>query len=251
MRAHMNASLLNGCHHVYLDVGANVGIQLQHLFSPQLNESKKSKLQPVFNEAFGTSAQDRLDSVCAVLFEPNPHHAARLRQLRDTLNHNGGRVELLSRVAASNDDGEKSFHILPASPQYHEWGSSLIHRSGSADAVPVMAVDFSHWLRQTVLNRTFPPRRSSRPSLVMVSLPFVCMLATAVRALAILPCRINLRTPLRRKWTLKVKSGTCSHALSYMAYCASSLECLSSSTARVVTDLSRKLMVPRTDIWIL
>ncbi len=45
------SSLLDGCYHVYLDVGSNVGVQVRKLYEPELYP--QAAVKPVFDEAFG------------------------------------------------------------------------------------------------------------------------------------------------------------------------------------------------------
>jgi hypothetical protein len=139
--------MLAGCLHVFVDVGSNVGVQLTHLYEG----SHGSKVARAFRRWFGPTAE-RLSSTCAVLIEPNPHHEAALLRLCQKFEARGARAALLCR-AASNYDGNASFYIAPAAPQYHEWGSALLDRTKGATRVEVQTIDLARWLRQTVLAR--------------------------------------------------------------------------------------------------
>ena len=44
-------SSLDGCYHVYLDVGSNVGVQVRKLFQPE--DYPRAKVLPVFEDFFG------------------------------------------------------------------------------------------------------------------------------------------------------------------------------------------------------
>ena len=44
-------SLLDGCYHVYLDVGSNIGVQVRKLFQP--DEYPGAAALEVFRETFG------------------------------------------------------------------------------------------------------------------------------------------------------------------------------------------------------
>ena len=44
-------NFLNGCRHVYLDVGSNVGVQVRKLFQPELYD--KAPIIPAFRTNFG------------------------------------------------------------------------------------------------------------------------------------------------------------------------------------------------------
>ena len=67
---------LDGCHHVYLDVGSNVGVQVCKLFQPSYYPN--APFLTIFDKEFGP-VDERRTSVCAVGFEPNPHHTKRLK----------------------------------------------------------------------------------------------------------------------------------------------------------------------------
>ena len=56
-------------------MGSNVGVQVRKLFEPSLYP--KAPFVNVFDKEFGT-VEARKKSVCAVGFEPNPHHTKRL-----------------------------------------------------------------------------------------------------------------------------------------------------------------------------
>ena len=64
--------LLDGCWHVFLDAGANIGIHSRFLFEPE--RFPKSQFRLVFDTYFG--ADRDAQTTCAVSFEPNPTHRA-------------------------------------------------------------------------------------------------------------------------------------------------------------------------------
>ena len=74
-------NVLDGCYHVYLDVGSNIGVQVRKLFEPHLYP--KAKVQTIFDHFFGP-IELRSESVCAIGFEPNPNHTT---YLKGTLYH--------------------------------------------------------------------------------------------------------------------------------------------------------------------
>ena len=67
---------LDGCYHVYMDVGSNIGVQIRKLYEPQ--KYPGAVVHRIFNEAFGSSRSDR-KNVCTIGFEPNPAHSERLK----------------------------------------------------------------------------------------------------------------------------------------------------------------------------
>ena len=72
--------LILGCYHVYLDVGSNVGIQIRKLYEP--SKYVGATIHPVFDKYFHRNIQSlnsSLPYICAVGFEPNPHHESKLK----------------------------------------------------------------------------------------------------------------------------------------------------------------------------
>ena len=53
-RESRGTNLLDGCRHVYLDVGSNIGVQVRKLYQPELYPG--AVVLPVFKEAFGRYA---------------------------------------------------------------------------------------------------------------------------------------------------------------------------------------------------
>jgi len=80
--------LADGCRHVFLDLGGNLGIQARKLFEPDKYPKRKKHIRPCysiideFDNYFGDKHIRRKD-VCVIGFEPNPSHFARLRELAE------------------------------------------------------------------------------------------------------------------------------------------------------------------------
>ena len=82
------SSILDGCFHVYVDVGSNIGVQVRKLYQPELYPG--AEVLPVFDNSFGNIYQrrnlsnklcpsDDCNYICAVGFEPNSHHTEYLK----------------------------------------------------------------------------------------------------------------------------------------------------------------------------
>ena len=85
------------CHHFYLDMGTNIGVQIRKLYEP--NKYPKAKLLKVFDDAFGTA--DRC-KVCAIGIEPNPTHVEWHGKLQGALRGAGAGVLVITGAAGSN-----------------------------------------------------------------------------------------------------------------------------------------------------
>ena len=85
-------NMLDGCYHVYLDVGSNIGVQVRKLYEPELYP--EADVHAVFNYQFGSIEERNLDNriICAVGFEPNPHHTKYLKQVESSYNKCGWNV---------------------------------------------------------------------------------------------------------------------------------------------------------------
>ena len=135
--------ILDGCYHVYLDVGSNVGIQVRKLFEP--TKYPKAFAHKVFREAFGVNRDP--GQVCAVGFEPNPRHAEKLRGIFSIKNrqlcqrfivrlfHNiaieaayakcGWNAKFFKETGVSNKDGKGTFFTDEAKA-HNEWGGGIV-----------------------------------------------------------------------------------------------------------------------------
>lgn len=156
------ARAADGCRHVYVDLGTNVGHQINKVYRPHLykngtqhNPSKSPTVEPIFAAHFGA---DR-DSVCSFGFEANPAHTARLRALEAALRSAGHRVTVFTETAVSVADGEVDFFRDPnTAKELHEWGAGLTTRNvihpQNVTAIKVPCVDFSSWFLRNVVGRT-------------------------------------------------------------------------------------------------
>ena len=78
-----NFQTIDGCLHVYLDIGSNLGVQVRKLFQPELYEG--AKILQTFNDHFGEVSNRNDSEICAVGFEPNPEHTKRLQGIINDL----------------------------------------------------------------------------------------------------------------------------------------------------------------------
>lgn len=85
-----NKNFLDGCRHVYLDMGTNTGVQIRKLYQPHLFPN--ASVLPIFDKFFGPSAKRDPKSICSVGFEPNVLHNEALIQLENQYQLCGWRV---------------------------------------------------------------------------------------------------------------------------------------------------------------
>ena len=106
-------SLLDGCFHIFLDIGANRGTTTRKLFEPQLYPG--ALYLEYFDQYFGT-VQERqanlsLDPkyICVVGFEANPRHTPFLVELENVYGMCGWHVDFIKGTALSDQNGVVTF----------------------------------------------------------------------------------------------------------------------------------------------
>ena len=107
-------NFLDGCHHVYLDVGSNIGVQIRKLFEPE--RYPDAPILSYFNQNFGTidkrksSHSGHASFLCAIGFEPNPRHAEYLKQIEKSYNECGWKVKFMTNSGVSDHNGISTFY---------------------------------------------------------------------------------------------------------------------------------------------
>ena len=175
----LSTGVLDGCKHVYLDVGANIGLQVRKLFEPE--RFPGALIQPVFDRYFGADVARRRAEVCAVGFEPNLDLTSRLAELGERYTRLGWRTSFL-KAAASTRDGNVTFYrdVSFVGARNNQWGASMFASSfnqalgarARRAAMTVPTIDLAEWMLAEVVNRRLPPEASSsesvqRPRVVM------------------------------------------------------------------------------------
>jgi len=70
---------LDGCLHVFIDLGANRGLQIRKLYEPHM--FPLAIILPLYQRYFGLPQDRNNQQICSVAFEPNPKHAEHLKEL--------------------------------------------------------------------------------------------------------------------------------------------------------------------------
>lgn len=101
-------SLGDGCYHIFLDVGANIGVHSRFLMEPQKYPNATNALK-IFESVFG--APDHRDNrdFCLFAFEPNPLHKERFLNFTNAYNNVGWKIFFMA-AGVSNKDGEMIFY---------------------------------------------------------------------------------------------------------------------------------------------
>ena len=96
------------CPFVYIDVGSNIGLQLNRLYRPETIPENNDGFARVFDDAFG-AAPGRNCHVCAIGVEPNPRHARRLGKMQESFNAAGAGLYVIKAAASTTDGGTLTF----------------------------------------------------------------------------------------------------------------------------------------------
>lgn len=149
--------LADGCHHVFIDVGANVGVHGRFLFEPEkYNETRIAGA--LFDEEFGAQAARDNRDICIFAFEPNPVHRKRLEEIEAAYKAMGWRYEFIP-AGIGDQDGNMTFYHLH-DERFNEWGFTTarthdpIGFPGQEEHVPVIRL--ARWLEEEVRNRALP-----------------------------------------------------------------------------------------------
>ena len=120
-------NILDGCYHVYLDVGSNIGVQVRKLYEPR--KYPDAYVHEIFDSYFGPiedrENEDNPETVCAVGFEPNPHHKKYLERVESSYNKCGWRVKFFTETAVSDTNGGSHFYS-DNDKQNLEWGGGIL-----------------------------------------------------------------------------------------------------------------------------
>eukprot|EP01041_Mallomonas_annulata_P006643 gene6643-13453_t len=136
------------CKHIFLDVGANVGIQLRKLYEPKYYP--KATFISLFDKTFGTNRSE----VCAIGFEPNPHRTARLKSLETSYNSVGFPLIIFYETAVNTVGTNVSFYTEPyEKAENHEWGASLLQWNQNMPHVNSGSVPFANFLKTVIFSR--------------------------------------------------------------------------------------------------
>jgi len=98
---------LDGCLHVFLDLGSNRGLQIRKLYEPHL--FPLAPILPLYQKYFGVPESRNLQELCTVAFEPNPQHTDHLKNLAANYSTCGIRVVAFTETGVSDKDTVGNF----------------------------------------------------------------------------------------------------------------------------------------------
>ena len=108
-------NILDGCYHIYIDAGSNIGNSIRKIFEPE--KYPDALLLPIYDKYFGTIENRRSkpskysgNMVCAVGFEPNPFHTLHLKKLETAYQKCGWNIKMMTRTGISHNKGESRYY---------------------------------------------------------------------------------------------------------------------------------------------
>ena len=158
----------DGCHHVFLDAGANVGMHTQFLFEPE-KYPRATYPRDVFDPWFGRERDPR--TTCSFGFEPNPAHQHRHENLQRAYAATGRRYAFFM-VGLGATVSNITFYrnnAISGGRRHYSWGFGTTCRDGRChDNVSVPVIDFAAWIEKEVIGRSIPARPATmRPRVIL------------------------------------------------------------------------------------
>lgn len=152
-RANKKVKLGNGCYHIFLDIGANIGVHGRYLYEPD-KYPKAAKVLEMFDSLFGEQRDNR--DFCIFSFEPNPSHWQRLENLTEAYNKMGWNYHHV-KAGASNMDGALSFYRIDKG-QNNDWGFTFYPPTNALEdmKVEVPVIHLARWMWEEIWDREIP-----------------------------------------------------------------------------------------------
>lgn len=155
MQQRQAKKLADGCYHVFVDAGANIGMHARFLLEPSLYP-KAWIARKFFHAHFGPEELRDNRDFCVFAFEPNPSHTKRHVEMKDAYAAMGWRYHFFS-AGVGDKDGHLTFYQIS-----DQLGFSAIPKrscgSGQNECprheVPVYRL--SDWIEKEVRGREVP-----------------------------------------------------------------------------------------------
>jgi len=148
---------LDGCYHVFLDVGSNIGNTVRKVYEPHLFIN--ATFLSIFEKYFGDDNSRQIGgehTVCAVGFEPNPKHSKWLKDLQNAYEKCGWKAKFHTKTAAAHSNGLATFYSDSDLKNY-EWGASIVKSKKAYKPVGVAKMmRLSDYILQKVITRKLP-----------------------------------------------------------------------------------------------
>ena len=150
-RPRRRTKLADGCYHVFLDVGSNIGMHTRFLYEPQ-KYPQATIARKVFEKHFGLESTRDNRAFCSFSFEPNPRHVARHEEMRQAYAAMGWMYNPI-HAGASDTNGNLTFYNVEDETGYTMLKSSC-RKQCDAEMVPVIRL--SDWIDREIRGRRLP-----------------------------------------------------------------------------------------------
>jgi FkbM family methyltransferase len=148
--------LADGCYHVFLDVGSNIGNHVRFLFEPQLYPAARIA-RNFFKEAFGPESERVNTDICVFSFEPNPDHYSRHEHLRRAYNSLDWRYTPI-HAGVGHQTGNITFYHTGDDLGFTTKKSNC-RRECRPEHVPIIRL--ADWIKREVADRRIPQIRNN------------------------------------------------------------------------------------------
>ena len=170
VKVNRRSKLGDGCYHVFLDVGSNIGIHGRFLFEPQKYPDSTSSVA-TFDREFGSPRDNRL--YCVFAFEPNPKFEQRHLDLEKAYRTLGWQYTFI-KAGASNIDGNLTFyqsHLVNSTTEngFSALTSKTLYGT-DASGRTVQILRLASWIQNEIEDRRIPmqyPKQIHEPKVVM------------------------------------------------------------------------------------
>jgi len=172
---------LDGCLHVFVDLGSNRGLQIRKLYESHL--FPLAPILPLYEKYFGAPETRNLQELCTVAFEPNPQHTEHLQSLAANYSTCGIRVVAFTETGVSEKDAVGNFaadltfmemdivhgmtaRFLPTEQTLDNLKET--HALGGSEVMPIKMMRLAKFITDVVAKRKLPlSARVTKPRVVV------------------------------------------------------------------------------------
>ena len=168
----------DGCKHVFLDVGSNIGVHSRILYEPHLYPklpTNRFSSRKFFANRFGSEDERDNRNICIFAFEPNPAHIKRHKELERAYNALGWRYHFIHGGVGDTSSTITFYHIGKGNKKL-ERGFSMAKERCRKKCIPeeVMVYRLSDWIDNEIHDRIIPEDTDENHSSPIVK-PMVIM----------------------------------------------------------------------------
>jgi hypothetical protein len=150
---HKTNKLGDDCYHIFLDVGANIGVHSRFLMEPDSYPTAMGH----FDRIYGTQRDNR--DFCMFAFEPNPAHKKRHEALAQAYEQMGWRYHYIG-AGVGDQDGDLTFYHMDLNKN-NEWGFSTVKEKCKLRGLEcrpeiVPAIRLASWIDEHIHQRKLP-----------------------------------------------------------------------------------------------